>query len=303
MPSVAMWFGLLRAFPVGGEVAARELPGQTRLSKRAVRQLLGAATRSHWIRVRSGAGVQTVLGLTGSGQKAAAWWAAAADATDCRWCERVGADPGSLRTVLAALVGQLDLELPHYPISYGSADSRVTGGRFRPARSGPPRIPAHGQDWAPVLRGDEDTVSMLALTPLLSQLLVAFMVDYADAGGGALVVAEGLARGFAKRNNVPVNDVPAVLGVNGSGRSGLERHGLVTVRPDPDGGAIKVAHLSMTGQRARDAYAVLVRNVESDWAARFGASAIAAVRDALESTLAAIDPALPDALIATYVQS
>ena len=210
----------------------------TRLSKRAVRQLVGAATRSHWIEVRSGTGVQAALGLTGSGRKAAARWAATADATECRWCERVGADPGSLRTVLAALVGQLDLELPHYPISYGSADSRVTGGRFRPAQAGPPRLPAHGQDWAPVLRGDGDTVSGLTLTALLSQLLVAFMVDYADAGGGALVVAEGLARGFAKRNNVPVNDVPAVLGVNGSGRSGLERHGLVTVRPDPDGGAM-----------------------------------------------------------------
>jgi hypothetical protein len=96
---------------------------------------------------------------------------------------------------------------------------------------------------------------------------------------------------------------PPVLGVNGSGKSGLERHGLVTVRPDPDDRPIKVAELSPKGQRARDAYAVLVRNVESDWTARFGASAMAAVRDVLESTLPATDPTLPDALIATYVQS
>jgi hypothetical protein len=39
---VPMWFGLLRAIPVSGEVAQRELPVQTRLSKRAVRQPLHA---------------------------------------------------------------------------------------------------------------------------------------------------------------------------------------------------------------------------------------------------------------------
>jgi hypothetical protein len=303
MPSVPMWFGLLRAIPVSGQVAQRELSVRTRLSKRAVRQLVAAATRSQWTEVRSGTGVQAALGLTGPGRKAAAEWAGMADATECRWCEWVGAGPGSIRTAVAAVVGQLELELPHYPISYGSADFSVTGGRFRPAQPGPPRVPAHGQDWAPVLRAKGDTVSMLALTPLLSQLLVAFMVDYADAGGGALVVAEGLVRGFGMKNNVPVSDVPPVLGVNGSGKSGLERHGLVTVLPDPDNRAIKVAHLGLRGQRARDAYAVLARDVESDWAARFGASAIRAVRDALEPTLPAIDPALPDALIATYVQS
>jgi len=300
---VAMWFGLLRAIPTSGEVAQRELPVQTRLSKRAVRQLAGAATRSHWIEVRSGTGVLAALALTDSGQRAAAHWAATAEPTECRWCERVGADPGSLRTTLATVVGQLDLEFPHYPISYGSADFRVTGGRFRPAQAGPPRVPAHGQDWAPVLRGAADTVSMLTLTPLLSQLLVALMVDYADAGGGALVVAEGLVRGFGMKNTVPMNDVPPVLGVKSSGKSGLERHGLLTVRPDPDDKSIKVAHLSPRGQRARDAYPPLVRKVESDWAARFGASAITAVRDALEPTLPATDPALPDALIATHVQS
>jgi hypothetical protein len=300
---VPMWFGLLRAIPVRGEVALRELPVQTRLSKRAVRQLVGAATRSDWVEVRSGTGVQAVLGLTGSGRKAAAGWTATADATECRWCERVGADPGSIRTALATVVGQLDLEFPHYPISYGSADFRVTGGRSRAAQAGPPRLPAHGQDWAPVLRGDADTASMLTLTPLLSQLLVAFMVDYAEAGGGALVVAEGLVRGFGMKNTVPMNEMPPVLGVNGRGKSGLERHGLVTVRPDPDDRRIKGAHLSLAGQRARDTYAVLVPNIERDWGARFGAPAIAAVRDALEPTLLAIDPAIPDALIATSVKS
>ena len=102
---------------------------------------------------------------------------------------------------------------------------------------------------------------------------------------------------------VPLNEVPPALGVKGSGKSGLERHGLVTVRPDPGKRSIKVAYLSVTGQRVRDTYPILVRDVESDWRARFGTTALAAVRDALESALPTIDPATPDALIATYVQS
>lgn len=302
MPSVAMWFGLLRSIPLNGEVDQRELPVRTRLSKRAVRQLVGAATHSGWIRVTRGRGVQAGIGLTTSGRKVAAEWAATAGEIESRWCQRVLADPEGIRTAIGAVVGQLDLELAHYPISYGSADFSVTGGRFRPAQVGPPRLPAHGQDWVPVPRGDGDTVSMLTLTALLSQLLVAFMVDYAEAGGGALVVAEGLVRGFGTHNAIPIDDVPAVLGVNGSGKSGLERHGLVSVHPGPGDRPGKVAQLTPRGQRARDSYAVLVRNVESDWTVRFGAAAIAAVRDALETTLPALDPALPDALIATYVR-
>lgn len=303
MASVPMWFGLLRVIPASGEVRQRELPIRTRLSKRAVRQMAGAATRSGWIEVTSGSGARAAFGLTASGQKMAAGWAEMTDGAESRWCERVGADPQRIRAALAIVVGQLDLELPHYPISYGSADFSVTGGRSRPAHSGPPRLPAHGQDWTPVLRGEGDTVSMLPLTALLSQLLVAFMVDYAEAGGGALVVAEGLARGFGTKNAVPTEDVPSVLGVNGSGRSGLERHGLVAVQSGPGDEPSRVAKLTPKGQRVRDRYTALVRTVESDWTERFGASAIAAVRAAVETTLPALDPALPDAFIATYIQA
>jgi hypothetical protein len=211
MPSVPMWFGLLRAIPLKSAVAQRGMPVHTRLSKRAVRQLVGAARRSGWVEVRGGPGVQAELGLTGSGRKAASGWAAMAEATAYRWSERVGADPGDLRGVLAGLVAQLDLEFPHYPISYGSADFSVTGGRFQAGQVGPPRVPAHGQDWVPVRREVGDTVSTLTVTALLSQLLVAFMVDYAEAGGGALVVAEGLVRGFGVKDALPMNEVPPSL--------------------------------------------------------------------------------------------
>lgn len=303
MPSAPMWFGFLRTIPQTNEVTERKLPGRTRLSKRAVHQLAAASVRAGWLEVRNGTGLRTTLGLSGPGRGAAASWVEMAGSTEQRWCDRVGANHTSLKETLGLVVGQLDLEWPHYPISYGSADPSVTGGRSRPGSPGPPRVPAHGQDWAPVVRGQADTVSVPTVTALLSQLLVAFSVDYAEAGGAALVVAEGLVRGFGPNDRAAVEDLPPVLGVKASGRSGLERHGILSVHRDPTDRQIMVAQLTALGARVRDEYARLVEGVESDWAERFGASTITALRGELEAMLAAFDPALPDALIATYVRS
>jgi hypothetical protein len=225
------------------------------------------------------------------------------EVTERRWSTRVDAEGAGLRAALAGLVGQFDLELPHYPISYGSADFSVTGGGFRSGQLGPPRIPAHGQDWAPVVRPDGDTTTGLGLTALLSQLLVAFSIDYTEACGAALVVAEGLVRGFGTKNIVPMKNLPPVLGVNGGGRSALERHGVVSIRPDPNNARGRLAHLSPLGQQVRDTYGVRVQDVESDWAAGFGRSNVATIRHTLETMLAAFQPGHPDALVATYVPS
>lgn len=222
-----------------------------------------------------------------------------------RWCRRVGADPAVLAEALAAAVAQLDLEWPHYPISYGG-DLSVTGGRFRAGEPGPPRVPAHGQDWAPVVRRRGDTVSELPLTALLSQLLVAFFSDYEQACGDSPVIAEALVRGFGTGAAVPMSRLPAVLGVNGGGSGGgpgLERHGIVSVRPDPSDQRTRIAHLTRLGQRIRDRYAMSAAAVESEWTARFGGRGIGAIRGVLEAVLPALDPGLADALIASVVRS
>jgi hypothetical protein len=301
VPSAPMWFGILRTIPTDGDVAYRDLPALSRLSKRAVRQLVGAAQRAGWIEVVRGTTAQGTIRLSPSGGRAAATWAALVDETERRWSKRVGAEPERLHAALAALVGRLDLELPHYPLSYGSADFSVTGGTFRPSQAGPPRIPAHGQDWSPVVREEGDTGSALTLTPLLSQLVVAFAIDYAEGGTHPFVVVDALVRGFGTNNTVPVKALPAVLGVTGGGKSGLERHGVIAVRPDPTDKRLKLAHLLATGQEARDNHAELVSTIDSGWEARFGSASVAALRDALERM--SLDPVLPDAVMATYVQS
>lgn len=302
IPSAPMWFGVLRAFPAEGAVVQRDLPSLTCLSKRAVRQMVGAATRSGWIEVVTGGGVHATLRFSPLGRVAARTWAELGHTTEQRWCHRVGADLGLLQHSLATLVAQLDLELPHYPISYGSADVSVTGGRSRSTQLGPPRIPAHGDDWAPVIRDKGASPSELGLTALLSQLLVAFSIDYAEAGGGAVVLAEALARGFGIDDVAALENLPAVLGVNGNGKSRLERHGVVSVHSDPKDERTQIARLSKFGRQARDLYSVLVRDIESDWSARFSRPSVATVRQLLQEILPGLRPELPDALMATYVR-
>ena len=300
LPSAPMWFGLLRAIPRTDAVAQRDLPALTRLSKRRVQNLVATSIRFGWVEVRNDTGVSRTVGLTAPGREAASAWTAMTDDVEPCWCRRVGVDLDAHHGTLGAIVAQFDLELPHYPISYGGSDPSVTGGRSRPAQAGPPRIPAHGHDWAPVVRGDGDTVRGLPLTALLSQLLVAFTIDYAEANGGVLVLVEGFVRGFGTRNAVPMKHLPAVLGVNGTGKSLLERHGFVSVKTNGKVKAIDVAHLNSKGQRERDMYRGLVRTVESDWASRLGATNILALRQSLEEMLPALDPTLPDALMATW---
>ena len=301
LPSPAMWFGFLRAMPPSGVVGPRELQVRTRLSKRAVRQLIGAATRAGWIEVASGTGAHATLGLTEAGRKVGSTWTAMIDPVEDRWGKRVGADTVELRSRLGHLVHKFPLELPHYPISYGSADVSVTGGRFRPGSAGPPRIPAHGQDWAPVVRDDADTVSSLPLIALLSQAFVAFMIDYSESRGGALVTAEGLARGFGARTKVALTDLPPSLRVRGDGKSGLERYRIVTVAADRTDARVKVVRLTGAGQRMRDAYGVLVDRIEKEWRAAFGSETVDHVRRHLEAALPSLDASLPDAFIENYV--
>jgi len=300
VPSPAMWFGLLRCVPLTGTVTLRQLPELTRLSKRAARQLVGTAATRGWV-TSEGTGLQAQIGLTGSGVEAAATWATLEPSTELAWSARLEIDLPTLRAALAELTGHLALELPHFPISYGTADPSVTGGSRRNGRPDEAGLPAHGQDWRPVPRRSGGATSPLGLVPLLSQLLLAFAIDYSEAGGGALVIAEGLARAFARSDAAGLRELPAALRVTGNGKSGLERHGVVSVHPDPDHPDAKVAVLTGVGRYLRDAYLPLVSQVEADWRSRFG-PVLTTARDRLEPIVARLDPGLPDTVMTVHVK-
>ena len=301
-PSVAMWLGFLRVVTPEG-VAQRSLPDETRLSRRAIRQATVSAEGSRWVSVdRDPSLAGPRVRLTAAGGEVGKEWQRTMETVEHRWATRLGpTGVGRLRGSLESIVGRFDLELPHYPISYGASDTRVTGGTHRPGRDAP-RIPPHGQDWSPVLRREGDSVSGLGLTALLGQALVGFTIDYEAFGLNSLLFAEGLTRGFPDDGAVPLNSLPHVLGVTGSGRSSLERHGYVAV-PAAGGRPVeKLAALTPRGQQARDAYGRLVWEVEAAWRHRYGAARVTALRDALEHVDARLPPGLPHQLMVTTLR-
>lgn len=182
----------------------------------------------------------------------------------------------SLRAPLVALVDKFELELPHYWITYGTADPSVTGGRYKPGSEGPPRIPPHGAEWAPVMRTGKSAADV-SVTALLSQALCNFAIDYETEGPPLGWTIQG-ALAIDPNQGTPMADVHRFAHLSGDGRSGLERHGIVEVGPKPQ----QIATLTPVGRRVRDLYASHVVTVEERWRDVYGAAAVNKVRTALE---------------------
>ena len=155
------------------------------------------------------------------------------------------AEPASCAP-LRALVSQLDLEHPHFPVPYGTMDPRFTGGQ--------------GVDWKPVPRTSPSTVDDLPMTALLSQVLVAFAIDYESERRGPIQWAANALRGLDGRRL----DDPATPGHAPHNVPQLQRKGVVTI--DPSG----VVRLTARGRAIRDSYRGVCERVDARWRARFG---------------------------------
>ena len=64
--------------------------------------------------------------------------------------------------------------------------------------------------------------------------------------------------------------------------SDLEKRGYVERVPDPNDGRAKIIRLTDRGREARVAGRQMIDEIEREWAERFGAERVAALRDALE---------------------
>src|SRR3954469_20145614 len=132
-PSLAVWSNVLRC--VRDEGSEYDLPAAARISRRlAVSAVTGAARRG-WITADKGDRGRTVA-LTDIGRAADQAWQRRIAAVDRKWSS------SALRAALEALVGQLAVELPWYPASYGTADPSAVGGSFVPPKPGQD-LPAH----------------------------------------------------------------------------------------------------------------------------------------------------------------
>jgi hypothetical protein len=266
VPSLPAWAGMLRVIDEQG-VDQRDIPHLARISTRVVVAWLKVTERSGWT---AAAGDKRVA-LTAAGVTARTKWAQLPATVEAAWAKQVGS-LDELRSALAAIVEQLPLELPHYPIPYGTADPSITGGR------------PHGQDWRPVPRADGDTTTGLPLHALLSQALVGFTIDVESRGIGPLAAAINVLCRVGVEGR-PLAEIPKSVGLTGTGKSGTERHGLVTVNN-------KRATLTPLGKRVVEAYPRAVADVEASWDEQFSAKNVAALRTALAAL--PTDDTLPD---------
>ena len=206
--------------------------------------------------------------------------------TEEAWLVKVGPSKNSrLRGSLEEFVSKLELELAHYPMTYGAVDGSAIGGPWVSAEpSGSPRIPPHGTDWVPVVRGTGDTVSELGLHALLSQALMAFTIAYEELNG-TMLIATLLAKSMPD-GELPLVRLPRILGVDGSGKTGLERHGIVFVEGS---GEQAIVQLTSEGLAIRDGHARSLSRVGEDWRRYYGRSVV----EELSKSLGEVDAELP----------
>lgn len=216
-PPLVVWSNVLRPL-AGGELTLRAFPPASILSVRAVRVATRDAEREGLLTI-----VEKSVALTAKGVDAFTAGQQRIDAISTQW-------PASLSACLAAIIRNVDVELPHYPTGYGQGDSSFTGGHFVDEETGPPRIPAHGEEW-PVVARDRAAVEKLPLPARLSQALIAFTIDYDTAAKGVFGGLNNAIRFFRHLpdSGIPLAEAKETGDVTGSGRSNFERHRLVVV--------------------------------------------------------------------------
>lgn len=278
VPQLPYLLNLLRVLDTDG-VDVKQLPELARLSKRAAHMATQLAEKRGWLKVEAIARGKKTVFLTDAGAEVCKAGMARLKACVTTWRKRFGKDDVQrLSESLADLVSQFDLELPHYPSGYGLEDNSIHGGNHTPGTDGPPRIPAHGEEWSIVIREQKADPAKLLPVALLSQTLCAFTIDY---DGTAESSIAGLNSVFAYLRHYPEAGMPlaeakSLGGVQGTGRALLERHKLVAV----EGG---VAALTWHGKRVLDRFPDRVIKVEKAWSERFGTTCVRDLRRALES--------------------
>jgi DNA-binding MarR family transcriptional regulator len=221
-----------------------------------------------------------VVRSTASGRTAQEIWWPLASLIEKRWRARFGTDVvGDLDGSLRALVGQFEVELPRYlPVVY-------------PAANGKAEVP-NATEPVPAAAASPDTP--LDLSALLSQVLLAFTVDFERASRISLPISANTLR-VLDDAGVRVRDLSRLTGVSREANSMavgfLARHRCAIVHADPSARRGKVVRLTAKGQRAQEKYRRALAHSEELWRARFGEDDIAQLRQALEHLVG--DPATP----------
>jgi DNA-binding MarR family transcriptional regulator len=185
-----------------------------------------------------------------------------------RWEKRFGKpEIDGLRKSLRTVASQIPLELPEcLPI----LEFGLFSGRGEYAR----RSADHQEDAAD-----------FPLPSLLSQVLLAFVIDFESESELSLAICANLLRVLDEKG-VRLRDLPVLSGVSKESISMamgiLRKHHLVAVEADPGGSRAKIIRLTPQGRQAQESYLKLLDAVEAHWPKRFGDDTIRALRKSLE---------------------
>jgi DNA-binding MarR family transcriptional regulator len=273
--SLVMWSNVLRF--VGDGIAVSELPAATGLEKARVLSLLGGLERWRYVTVGpaskskregwgSGRGIRSdwIVRLTPAGRKAAALWPPLFGEIERRWEERFGADAiGELRSSLSTIADRIDVQLPEYLPIVGSADGMVAG-------ISPPERQATSD-------------SPLPLTALLSQVLLAYTLDFERESKLSLPLSANVVRVLGEKGEL-VRDLPSAAGVSkeaiAMALTVLTKNGYVAV--DGTTAATKRVRLTAKGRKEQAGQDRLHAEVEKGWRRRFGADEVRRLPSSLQ---------------------
>ncbi len=181
---------------------------------------------------------------------------------ETRWEKRFGAAPvEELRTALRTIADQLEEELPEYLPIVGTANGMAV--------DLPPRERCR------------DSRSHLHLAALLSQVLLAYAIDFERESELSLPLSENSVR-VLDETAMTAGELAVTAGVSDQATSMalryLEKQGYVEIEA-------KLVRLTPKGVEARERSRRRHTEVEQLWETRFGADTVSTLRSALERVL------------------
>lgn len=223
---------------------------------------------------------------TAKGKKAQEVWRSLFGAIEKRWETRFGkAEFSKLRESLRALVGQFDLELPEYlPVLGYGLWAKL-----------PPGDTRAGSD-----RAEDDALSRLPLSALLSKVLLAFAIEIDHESDLSIAISANVLRILSEKA-VPIRDLPRLSGVSKEAikvsLGFLQKGRYIAVEPNPEGSRGKSVRLTSKGLLAQRAYHRLIADIEGRWHARYGKDRIRDLRESLERLVGEHSTSEPGALV------
>jgi hypothetical protein len=284
--SLTVWSNLMRYVETDG-ISVRELAARTRAQGNQENFMLGCLERWRYISLKpafddtrpvrtvahrragkelregwgSGRGIRPewIIRPTTGGRKATEIWPTLFEAIEQRWRVRFGETLYSrLQDSLLAVVDQLELELPF-------EEPSPTLGK----ESYGPKTTRAGE--------------RLALPTLLSQLLLAFRVEFDEQSHTPLELCANTIRVLSDKP-VPVGQIARLTGSSPEMTNvGWRLKPFVAVGPDPSATSSrgKVARLTPLGLKAQATYHRLTGQIEKSWQERYGKKEVQQLRECL----------------------